>query len=491
VTDPRAPVLVGAGAITQRAVDARAALDVFGLMAAATDQAGADCGAPAALGRIDLVLVPKGVWSYRNPGGVVATGCGSPTARSVLADVGILQQTLLTRAAQTIAAGDADVVLVTGAEAKQRDQLAARAGIELDDADRSTTEPDELLRPTGEILSGAEIERGLVLPVHQYALMESAIAHAAGRTPEEQRARVTELWARFAAVAAANPDAWDRSGPDAAALGTPGPGNRMLATPYTKQLSSQWNVDQAAAVLLMAAETAAALGVPPERWVFAHSAAESNHMVTLPRRAELHRWPAFEAVAAALGLTGPGASRPEVVELYSCFPAAVQVQADALGWPVGDPLTVTGGMTFGGGPLNNAVLQGLVALVRRLRAAPGETGLITSVSGFLTKPGASLWSTREPAAGFRAVDVTAEAAARTEEVPLLPGATGGAVVAGHTVVFEHGSPDRAVAIVDVEGGRTIAVCRDRGIVAEMVTTDWVGRAVEVTAPGVFGLPSVA
>jgi acetyl-CoA C-acetyltransferase len=482
-------VLVGAGAVTQRATDARDARDVFGLMTAATEQAGADCGAPAALGRIDLVLVPKGVWSYGNPGGVVAARCGSPEARSVLADVGILQQTLLTRAAEAVADGDADVVLVTGGEAKHRDQLAARAGMTLDATDQSTREPDELLLPTGEILSRTEIERGLVMPVHQYALMESAIGHAAGRTPEEQRARVTDLWARFAAVAAGNDEAWDRSGPDAAAIGTPAPGNRMLATPYTKQLSSQWNVDQAAAVLVMAADTASALGVPRERWVFPHAAAESNHMVTLPRRAELHRWPAFEAVAGALGLTGPGAARPEVVELYSCFPAAVQVQADALGWPVDDPLTVTGGMTFGGGPLNNAVLQGLVALVRRLRAAPGETGLITSVSGFLTKPGASLWSTREPAAGFRAADVTAEAAARTEEIPLVPDATGEAAVAGHTVVFEHGAPARAVAILDVAGGRTIASCGDVEVATRMASEDWVERAVTVTEPGAFVPPS--
>jgi acetyl-CoA C-acetyltransferase len=329
------------------------------------------------------------------------------------------------------------------------------------------------------------------MPLHQYALIESAIAHAAGRTPQEQRARVTELWARFAAVAAGNAEAWDRSAPDAAAIGTPGPGNRMLATPYTKRLSSQWNVDQAAAVLVMATGTATALGVPRERWVFPHAAAESNHMVTLPRRAELHRWPAFEAVADALGLTGAGAVRPEVVELYSCFPAAVQVQADALGWPVDGPLTVTGGMTFGGGPLNNAVLQGLVALVRRLRAAPGEVGLITSVSGLLTKPGASLWSTREPASGFRAFDVTAEAAARTAEVPLLPDATGDAIVAGHTVVFDQGAPSRAVAIVDVADGRTIARCSDVEVATRMASEDWVGRAVHVIEPGFFVVPSDA
>jgi acetyl-CoA C-acetyltransferase len=367
--------------------------------------------------------------------------------------------------------------------------LAARAGVSLGDGDRSNRDPDELVRPTGEILSAAEIERDLAMPVHQYALIESAIGHAAGRDPTAQARRVAELWARFAAVAAANDAAWDRSGPDADAIGTPTPGNRMIATPYTKLLSSQWNVDQAAALLVTTAETAAARGIPRDRWVFAHAAAESNLMVTLPRRASLHRWPAFEAVAEALGLTGEGAKRPELVELYSCFPAAVQVQADALGYPIDDPLTVTGGMTFGGGPLNNAVLQGLVALVEGLRATPGSVGLITSVSGFLTKPGASLWSTAEPDTGFCAFDVTDTATARTEVVPLLPDATGPATVVGHTVVFDRGEPSRAIAIVDVEGGRTIARCTDDGdLLRSMIRDDWIGRRVDMPSAGRFVAP---
>jgi acetyl-CoA C-acetyltransferase len=209
-------------------------------------------------------------------------------------------------------------------------------------------------------------------------------------------------------------------------------------------------------------------------------------MVALPRRAELHRWPAFEAVAEALGLTGDGAARPDLVELYSCFPAAVQVQADALGYAIDAPLTVTGGMTFGGGPLNNAVLQGLVKLVEGLRAAPGTLGLITSVSGFLTKPGASLWSTAAPERDFRAVDVTDAATARTDVVPLLPDATGPATVVGHTVVCDRGEPSRAVAIVDVDGGRTIVRCADDGdLLVSMMRDDWIGRQVDVPAAGRF------
>jgi acetyl-CoA C-acetyltransferase len=486
--DPRAPVIVGVGAATHHPSGLADALDALELMALAVERAGADCGAPAVLGRIDLVLVPRGTWAYRDPGRVVAQRFGSPDPRSVIADLGVLQQTLLTRAAEAVAAGDADVVLVCGAEAKQRALLAAKAGIELEDMDPSDTDLDELLEPEGGIsgiLSRTEIERDLAVPAHAYALIESTIAHAEHRTPVEQRDHAAALWARFAEVASGNPDAWDRRGLTAAEIATATPENRSIATPYTKLLCSQWNVNQAGAVLVVAAETAAALGIPAEHQVFAHAAAESNQMVPIPHRGVIHRWPAFEAVAEALGLTDGRTPAPSVVELYSCFPAAVQVQAHALGMPLDAPLTVSGGMTFGGGPLNNAVLQGMVPFVRDLRRDPGALGLITSVSGMLTKPGASLWSATPSSEPFHAVDVTAEATARTVVHPVLHDAIGAATVVAHTVVHEGGDPARAVALVDIEGGRTIARCSDRDVAVSMTETDWVGHPVRVVAPGTF------
>ena len=85
-----------------------------------------------------------------------------------------------------------------------------------------------------------------------------------------------------------------------------------------------------------------------------------------------------------------------------------------LGLPLDRPLTVTGGMTFGGGPLNNSVLQAMAKMVQVLRDDPGSVGLVTSISGMITKHGASLWSTRPPEGRFEAADVSAEAAARVE-----------------------------------------------------------------------------
>jgi acetyl-CoA C-acetyltransferase len=484
-SDPRAPVIVGVGAVTEHATNATDALTAFDLMVLAAARADADTGVAGVLGRTDLVLMPRGTWSYRDPGRMVAERFGVDDVRSVIGEIGVLQQTMLTRAAQAVAHGDADVVLVCGAEAKHRALLGAKAGIELDDPDPSRTDADDVVRPVGDILSRTEVERELAVPAHQYATIESAIAHAEGRSPAEQQRHVAELWARFAAVAVTNPDAWDRSGPSADVIGTAGPDNRAIAMPYTKLLCSQWNVDQAAAIVLMAQETADRIGIARDRRVFAHAAAESNQMVLLPCRADIHRWPAFEAVVDALGLRQPDAVQPTIMDIYSCFPAAVQVQARALGLSLESPLTVSGGMTFGGGPLNHSALQAMVPLVRALREAPEALGLSTSVSGMITKPGASLWSATPPKDRFLGIDVTETASAHTAVRELLPDVIGHGIIAAHTVVYDGGEPARAIVVLDVEGGRTIARSGDPAIARSMTEADWVGRDVEIVTPGAF------
>jgi acetyl-CoA C-acetyltransferase len=145
-------------------------------------------------------------------------------------------------------------------------------------------------------------------------------------------------------------------------------------------------------------------------------------------------------------------------------------------------------MTFGGGPLNNSVLQAMVPFARQLRERPDATGLVTSVSGMLTKPGGSTWSATPPAEPFRASDVTAAAEAATAVHALVPDATGAGVIVGGTVLNGSGGPARAIAVVDVDGGRTIARCTDVAVATAMTETDWIGRTVTVTAPGEFAVP---
>ena len=109
----RAPVLAGAAAVLQRESDPSRALAPVALMARALSLAARDAGAGDWLDRADAILVPRGFWNYPDPGRLVAERIGARRARSILTDVGILQTTLFAHAAELIASGRAEVVLVT------------------------------------------------------------------------------------------------------------------------------------------------------------------------------------------------------------------------------------------------------------------------------------------------------------------------------------------------------------------------------------------
>ncbi len=456
-------------------------------MAEALEVAADDAGAGGLLGRLDQVRVTKGTWGYSDPARWVAEAVGANQARSYLADVGILQTAVMGDAAAAIASGSADVIAVVGGEAKYRGLRAAITGVGAPDTDQGGAEPDDFVTPHGMIISQAEIDLRLVMATHHYAMIENARRYADGQTIEEHRDQVAGLWARFAQVAAANPDAWFRDGLDAAAIATPDNGNRMLAWPYTKWHNSQWNVDQAAALIFCSAGTARALDISSDRWVFPWAAAESNHMVPVTERPELHRSPGFAHAGRALSdYLGMAPNEADHVDLYSCFPIAVRTQALELGLGFDRDLTVTGGMTWAGGPLNNYVIQAAVKLAQVLRADSGTRGLLTSVSGMITKQGASMWSTEPPAQPFANLDVTDAVAADLQPKPYRTGDNEQATVVSYTVIWGREGPERAVAVGELaDGARTLVVSTAPDVMAAVTVEEFCGRCLVVFADGSF------
>jgi acetyl-CoA C-acetyltransferase len=475
--DPSTPVLVGVGV-------ASASCEPLELMAAAAEAAAADAGRTALLGRLGVVAVPKGNWSYTDPGRLLAERFGSPRARTALAELGVPQQTLVSLSLSRIASGDIDTALVVGAEAKRWTSGAARTGQVAQETAQDGAVPDEHFVPHGEIVAPAEIAAAFYDPVAQYATIDSALRAAEHRSIEAHCAEIDGLWSRFNAVAGTNPRAAFPQRRDAAALRSTDDGNRPLAFPYNKWHSTQWTVDQAAALLLCSAGTATALGVPRERWIFPHVALESSFALPLSRRTELHAWPAMrvlgERAAAAIGRP---LTEVEHVELYSCFPAAVRVQQRALGLPSDGTPTVTGGMAFAGGPFNNFTYQATAAVVERLRAAPGGYAMVSTVSGFLTKPGLAIWSTVPASDGPVIADLATEAAAATAATPVVTDHTGEGTVKSYTVTYDRGCPADVIAIVETDAGtRTVARDADDTLAAQATTEDLIGHRVRVDGP---------
>lgn len=480
--DPRTPVLVGVGAITQREEDPARAQEPLALMGEALARAGEDCGSRALLARADLVRVPRGFWDYADPGRALAERAGAAGARTELAEIGILQTTLLGDSARAIASGEADVVVIAGGEARARALRAQQRGLAAPlTRQNAGLAPTRVLRPRHEVVHPAEVRLGMVLPVNQYAMIENALRFAEGQSIGQHRDAVATLWARMSEIAAGNPDAWSRTRVSAAAIRDARANNRMLAFPYTKLHNSQWNVDQAAALVMTSIATARAHGVPQSRWVFPLAAAESNHMVSLSQRRPFHRSPGF-ARAGSRALARAGIAIGEVVrrELYSCFPVAVRLQCRELAIPESAELSVTGGMTFAGGPLNNFVLQAAVRMAQLLRSAPGEIGMLNAVSGFLTKQGVTLWSSAPPACAFGFDDVSEAVARETEEIALAEDVRGDATCVSYTVQFEADRPARTLFVCDApDGRRALAASPDAALAEHAMTRELCGAELRL------------
>ena len=411
---PNEPVLVGVGQVVHRPADG-AVPTLVELMTAAARRAGGDVG-PGLLETVGWVGVPKGAWTHPDPGREVAAAVGAPGAHTVLAEVGISQQEVIDGALAAVRDG-AGAALVVGGEVNHGSTAGAATAV--GEARRATVEPDEHLISHDLGVSAVEVNHLFLDPPTVYAVLENAFAAAQGWDEEEHRRHLGALTEAFAAVAAWNSYAWQRDAPSAEAIVEPSADNRMIAEPYTKLCCSNLRVNQAAALLVTTVEGARAARIPANQWLFPLGTAFCNHAVPVIRRAELARSVvARSAGRRAMALAGVGADDLDHVDLYSCFPAAVQITAGELGIPQDRQLTVTGGMTFAGGPLNSYGLHAMATMAEVLRNDPGAIGLVTSVSGFLTKFGAGVWST-DPARrdGWRHEDVTGEARASDRPKP--------------------------------------------------------------------------
>jgi len=481
--DPRTPVVVGVAAVNQKVEDPAEALEPLGLMGEALERAAADAGAPGLLAAADTFFVPRGFWEYPDPGRLLSERFGAEKLRTVVAEIGVLQTTLLGHAASAIAEGRSEIALIVGADARDRSSRFQRQGLEVPLTRQPACEPDQVLRPDAEIMGKLEVELGLVTPTIQYSMIDNALRAAEGQSIAEHRRDLGALWADFNRVAVANPDAWNRQPMSAEEIAREGPKNRMLSFPYTKWLVSQWNVNQGGALILCSLEKARGLGLDESRFVFPLAVVDSNHMVTLSERPEIHRSPGFrlagEAAFAGLGLD---VATIDHIELYSCFPAAVRVQQRELGIPSVRPLTQTGGMTFGGGPLNNFVIQSWVKMIERLRADPGSHGLVTAVSGLITKQGVSVFGP-EPRAPFSFANVTEAAIAEHRAVDVQTDAEGRARVTTYTV-SRFGELEQGLALIcDFDDGRrTLRMVDDPDLAREATERELIGREVDL-GPG--------
>lgn len=497
-TDDRTPIFVGVAQVAQHEDDPAAAREPLELMVEAVQAAAADTGNPAIAAAADSVRVVRGMWGYGNPARAVAGRVGCDSAETGITTLGgNYVQALTNRSFLDIQNGRNEIVIVTGAECGRTQARARKAGVELDwnplptkpganpRARDDSDKPEFFIGSDKVTRHEAELKRGIERPIQYYPMFEVALRHAAGESVDAHLSRISELWAGFSRVAAENPNAWIRKAVTAEEVRTPSSSNRPISYPYTKLMNSNNSVDMGAALILTSTGKARELGIPEERWVYPHAGTEAWDHLYVSERDNLHSSPAIRFCAQKLfELTEFGLDELDFVDLYSCFPAAVQVAANEIGLSQQRPLTVTGGLTFNGGPLNNYVMHSVARTVELLRGKPGGKALVTANGGMLTKQALCTYSTEAPGRPFAWADMQGDVDA-TFRRGVLVDHDGEATIETYVVMYgPDGEPRTAhCACLTDDGHRTWANVTDLDTVTAMIQEEFCGRSGRIDGAG--------
>ncbi|HEY9564366.1 MAG TPA: crotonase/enoyl-CoA hydratase family protein, partial [Nocardioides sp.] len=429
---------------------------------------------------------PSASWTYGNQAGLVASLVGADDAATVQTSPygGDGAQLAVNDAALQIAQGNAHVVLVSGAEAG-----STVSALQSDGREPEWTRQPEGAAP-GRVIgvdrpanNEAETSVGLGAPIFVYALVESALRGAAGVPVDEHRARIADLWARNSSVAAKNPHAWDPTERTAEEIATATTANRAVSDPYTKLMCANLQVNLAAGVIVTSVAAAHALGIGQDRWVFLHAGASATDEWFVSERADLASSPAIAAAGAAV-LDHAGITVDDLgpIDLYSCFPAAVQLGAQALGLPWDSPerpLSVTGGLTSAGGPGNNYGLHAVSTMMPMLRENPEQYGLSSSLGWYATKHALGVYSATPPSKAFAHLKPAFE---RPAPRPVRTELEGSAVVEAVTVSYDRaGDVEGAiVSAITPEGERVLLRRESPEDIAVLTKGDPLRRTIRLT-----------
>jgi acetyl-CoA C-acetyltransferase len=497
------PVLVGCGELTDLSTPVEAGRSPFDLIAdagrsALDDSAGGD--RRELLASIDTVAMLR-LFSDSSPRFATRLGTSTNPPKSIADRLGVsprrfvytssggnMPQYLVNAFAEAIAQGEMRAALVVGGEALRTQHALERAGaaVSWSEDPGGTFESIGITeRPWSELEERHQLRAAIAM----YPLLENAIRGHHGRSVSEHLPSMGRLFARLSQVAADNPLATRRERYTAERLATIDEDNRWIGFPYPKLMNSNAYIDQAAALVLTSVGEAGRLGIPESKWIYLHGCADANDHWHVSRREKLHSSPAIRGCALqALSMAGKGLADLDYFDIYSCFPAAVEIACREIGLAEDDPrgLTITGGLPYFGGPGNNYVTHSIAAMMRTLRAHPGKFGLVTAVGNYVTKHSFGVYSTKpvhgrwhreSPSTLQRQLD-------RLPQAPLVERAQGPATIETYTIMHGKSGPEYSVLFgrLRATGQRFIAnTVPEPSVLTDLRDREGLGRAGTVSS----------
>ncbi|QJB69962.1 hypothetical protein [Parasphingorhabdus halotolerans] len=488
ITDPKAPVIVGVGESSGKFLETDWPSTVD-LASAAVNAALADSGASEKLGAsIDCLLstrlfhdsgLPHDCGSPDNHPDAVAIASGLRPATLLYGDVGGQSpQKHINQLAKQVYDGKYKAVVISSGENIGTVKRARRAGHKLDWSQTSDRDFTNLLTTEDKMLTPYEWRQGIISMPMAYGIVENARRARLGMDRASYAKDMAELWSAFASVSVTRDHANFARNWTAEELLEDDHGNYQLNDPYRRWMVAQDAVELGAAVILTTAGHVAELGISEDKMIYLHSGADAS-VPLISEQTDLSVSPAMEsAFPKALELAEVNAGDLGPMDIYSCFPVAVSLAMDALGSP-DRPLssyTLTGGLSFFGGPGNSYSTHGIVALVQALRNDGSKPGMISANGGVINKESVGIYAA-QPVVGGWSPDRIAEPnrIGRAEHIKPEHYFDGSAVIKSYAMPYGKASRGAASLWLEDENGLpAIGILNDAP-----EDTDFIGMKVKV------------
>ena len=453
------PVIIGVGQSIHRDDDDWAGAEPVRLMADAARNVFADCGdVPSSeIDSIDVLHVQA--WRYDDLPALVGARLGCGTMRGTSYPVGgETPLRVLDDVARRIQRGETKCALIIGAESTRAVDRCAKAGGSLGWTPMVTPRTKWQIPETWRRITDIGVQRAM----HIFALYENALRVHEGEALADAQDESAALWAALSRVAATNPFSWTTDAVDAATVRTITATNRRVAFPFTKRMTANPFVNQGAGLLVTDTATARRWRVPEEQWIYPWGSAGADEPAEVLSRTSFHRSAAVErSITRTQELTGTSTDDYSFVELYSCFPTMPKLSGRVLGPIKPEAPTVTGGLSFFGGPGSNYLTHSIAAMVLRLRES-GGLGFIHGVGEMMTKHHALVVGA-DPRDGSYVSDPDGIVAIAPADVDIDDGYEGAGTVETCSVSYgRDGAPDYGIVIGRGRAGQRFGARVDAG-----------------------------
>ena len=471
-------VVIGVSTIQQKG-DFENLDEALLLMDQAVKEALSDSGNKSIKDQIDEIRIPKGFWRNRDPGKWIAKNNDfKKIPTTYVAKIGVLQQNLINEACLKIENGEINAAIILGGEARYK-QL--RSIIEKKEYSETKLDenPDFYIKAKEDLYGDEELKELGAMAVGYYASMETAIRKNDDETIEEHQNNIASMYEEFSKVASNNEDAWLDHPYSREEILVISKKNKMLAYPYNKLHCTSWNVNQSAALIICSEELANKLEIDNNKRVYPISSSENNHMIAIQQRPKLFESLGMIYAAKSINKMMKKLDiRLDAYDLYSCFPAAVKMFSKSLELGSEIPKTITGSMPYAGGPLNSFVIHSTVKMIQKIRALEVRHGLVTGVSGMMTKQSFCVWG-KEYQKQFIFDDVTERAKLDENPVELSNIAEGEGEIIGYTIIQGSDNAPKAVLYLDDEKKhRKVVSSLDKNFINLLMEEEWVGKKVK-------------